>query len=54
VRELDSLSLEEGRLWLIHGKTFPHEDRQAIEKVVRASSLGIFGSRLQKALSYLV
>ena len=35
VRELGLLSLEKVRLGLIHGKKFPHEDRQAVEQVAQ-------------------
>lgn len=35
VRELGLVSLEKGRLGLIHEKKFPHEDRQAVEQVAQ-------------------
>lgn len=35
VRELGLLNLEKGTLGLIHGKNFPHEDRQAVEQIAQ-------------------
>lgn len=38
--ELGLLSLEKGRLGLIHGKKFPHEDKQAVEQVAQRGCAG--------------